>query len=396
MGPNLGKIKTRIAAPIAPPDCTAASNDREWPASLAIPFLPQMLDQKASRAVLDRRTVAGFLRRAIAAAEALPRAGLHRRLAAPAGIPLDLWFDDEGEADLAAARLACGAPEAEQVKPARLYTLGSASIGLDLLPSWRDEACPPAEFHAVVGEAELRAAFPFHPQLWLAFAEGAGVGVQLARSPTDLPVWFAGAPLRHHLHWLLRARGLRVAHAASLGQNGRGILLLGHGGSGKSGTTLAGLAVGLQTVGDDYVALGGAEPALARILFRTVKQDRTGLARIAGLEDRLAQLPLNWMNKVVFDPADFFPGCFTESLRIEAIVLPHIAHAAVPRFTSATAGDAMRTLMRSNLFQYLGEADDGLDYYAALLRSLPIHRLELSDNAADNGAALAAFIAALG
>ena len=49
----------------------------------------------------------------------------------------------------------------------------------------------------------------------------------------------------------------RIAHAASLGRDGRGILLLGHGGAGKSGTALAGVAAGLQTVGDDYVALSG-------------------------------------------------------------------------------------------------------------------------------------------
>ena len=34
------------------------------------------------------------------------------------------------------------------------------------------------------------------------------IGVQLARSPGDLPAWFAGAPLRHHLHWLLRQRAV--------------------------------------------------------------------------------------------------------------------------------------------------------------------------------------------
>ena len=153
---------------------------------------------------------------------------------------------------------------------------------------------------------------------------------------------------------------------------------------------------GLQTVGDDYVALGGSEPAVARALFRMLKQDRAGLARIAGLAEHLAHQPLNWMNKVVFDPTAFFPDCFTDTLRIEAIVLPHVAGAAVPHFVPASAGEAMRALMRSNLYQFPGEPDDGLDYYAMLLRSLPIHRLELSDKAAENGAALAAFIAALG
>ena len=52
--------------------------------------------------------------------------------------------------------------------------------------------------------------------------------------------------------------------------------------------------------------------------------------------------------------------------------------------------------MRTNLYQYPGEADDGLTYYAALMRSLPTLHLDLSDQATDNGAALVEFIATLG
>jgi hypothetical protein len=347
-------------------------------------------------AQVDRHNLVAVLRATIAAAESIARERLHRRTAHPAGIPLELWFDDEAEADLVAARLADLAPGETENQRTRLYTLSSGSIGCDGLPSWSDDTCDPATFHAILGEAKLRAAHPFHNQLWLAFDEAAGIGVQLARSPADRPVWFAGAPLRHHLHWLLRARGRRIAHAASLGRDGRGILLLGHGGAGKSGTTLAGVAAGLQTVGDDYVALNGLDPAVAQPLFHIVKQDGAGLARIAGLAERLAHLPLNWMNKVEFDPMGIFPGCFTDALRIDAIVVPRLAHAAVPRFAPATPGEAMRVLMRTNLYQYPGEADDGLTYYAALMRSLPTLHLDLSDQATDNGAALVEFIATLG
>ncbi|WP_119303748.1 phosphoenolpyruvate carboxykinase (ATP) [Dongia deserti] len=345
-------------------------------------------------ASIDRRTVTAFLRRVIAAAEALPRDRLHQRAACPAGIPLDLWFDTEAEADLNAPRLA-DAETHPRSKPTRIYVLSAAGLGLETPPSWGDPDCDAATFHAILSEAGLCGAYPFRPQEWLALDTTAGIGLQLARAPADLPAWFAGAPLRQHLHWLLRARGDRIAHAASLGCDGRGILLLGHGGAGKSGTTLAGLAAGLQTVGDDYLALSGTAPAVARSLFRIAKQDRAGLARTAQLAERLAHLPLNWMNKVEFDPTTIFPDCFADALRIDAIVLPRVAHAQVPRFAAATPGEAMRVLIPSNLFQFPGEPIDGLDYYADLVRGAPVHHLELSDSAADNGAALAEFVAAL-
>ncbi len=331
----------------------------------------------------------------IAGVESIARERLHRRVASPAGIPLELWFDDAAESDMVAARMADLAPDEAEKKPTRLYTLSSPSIGHCTLPSWSDSTCDPAAFHAILAEARLRAANPFQQRLWLAIDDAAGIGVQLAPTLADRPVWFGGAPLRHHLHWLLRARGRRIAHAASLGRNGRGILLLGHGGAGKSGTTLAGVAAGLQTVGDDYVALGGLDPAVAQPMFRIIKQDRAGLARIAGLAERLAHLPSNWMNKVEFDPAAIFPGCFANAFQIVAIVVPRLAQAATPRFTRATPGEAMRVLMRTNLCQYPGEPDDGLEYYAALMRSLPIFHLDLSEQAKDNGAALAGFVATL-
>lgn len=350
-----------------------------------------MLEPASSAgAIIDRHNIAAFLRRMIDAAEALPRAALHRRVASPAGISLELWFDDAAAADLYASRLA-EAPAAASGRHTRLYVLHATGP----LAAWSDADCDPALFQAIVSRAGLRAAYPFRPHLWLALDLDAGVGVQLARSSADLPDWHAGAPLRHHLHWLLRARGQRLAHAASLGRAGRGILFLGHGGSGKSGVTLAGLAAGLQTVGDDYLALDGLGPAVARPLFRIVKQDRAGLARIAGLAERTASLPLNWNEKVEFDPAGMLPGRFTDALRIDAIVLPDVAHVWRPHVVSIGGGEAMRSMMRSNLLQFLGEPEDGMDYYAALLRGLPTYRLELSDNAADNGAALADLIARL-
>jgi hypothetical protein len=347
-------------------------------------------------AYIDRHNLVAVLRAMIAAAESTARERLHRRTASPAAIPLELWFDDEAEADLVTARLVNLASTGAAEQRPRLYTLSGRTIGCDTVPSWNDGACDPAAFHAILAAANLRAAHPFHPRLWLAFDDAMGIGVQLARSPTDRPVWFSGAPLRHHLHWLLRARGRRIAHAATLGRNGRGILLLGHGGAGKSGTTLAGLAARLQTVGDDYVALSGLDPAVAQPLFRIVKQDRAGLARIAGLAAQLADRPLNWMNKVEFNPATIFPGCFADALRIGAIVLPRLGQAVSPRFAPATPGEAMRVLMRTNLYQYPGEPDDGLAYYAALMRSLPVFHLDLCDRAIDNGSVLADLVADLG
>jgi hypothetical protein len=185
---------------------------------------------------------------------------------------------------------------------------------------------------------------------------------------------------------MLGARGMRVAHAASLGESGVGVLFLGNSGAGKSGIALAGLSVGLSSVGDDYLGLGHEDGEIvARPLYRIVKQDRLGLSRVPQLADVADSLALNWKGKAELDPEEHFPGAFAERLAIRAIVLPRIAHADRPSLSAATPGEAMRALMRSNLHQFPGEADDGMRFFGGMLRQLPVHRLDLSENFPRNG-----------
>jgi hypothetical protein len=352
------------------------------------------LDTLSRLESVDRTSVAGFLRRAIDDAVAASPSQFHCRTASPAGLPLELWFDDAELADLYVSRFATCTPVPGQ-RATRIYVLSR----MGPLPAWTDEALDAPAFHALLREAGLRAAYPHQPQVWQALDERARVGIHLARSIRDLPLWHAGSPLRQHLHWLLRAAGKRIAHAATLGADGRGILVFGSGGAGKSGTTLSGIAAGLHTVGDDYVALGDPDstgaPTRATPLFRIVKQDRRGLARFGNLLERAAALPENWMRKVEFDPTDVFPGCFVDQLEIRAVVLPRIAHADTPRFTQITGGEAMRVLIPTNLMQFPGEADDGMAFYADLVRRLPCYRLDLAADAQRCGEALRDFVAAL-
>lgn len=203
-----------------------------------------------------------------------------------------------------------------------------------------------------------------------------------------MPKWDGAAPLRHHLHWLLEERGLRLAHAATLGREGRGIVLFGKAGAGKSGTTLAGLERGLTTVGDDLVGLGIAEGPFARALFKVFKQDRAGLKRTSRLFDRTSHLPIGWHGKVEFDPDEFFPSSFVGELAIGAAVVPNIASVEEPAFAPVTSAEIMRSLISSNLRQYPGERETGMDFFARFLRNMSCYRLDLSRDPVKNGEAL--------
>lgn len=308
-----------------------------------------------------------------------------------AGMPLELHFDDAAMADdycVTVLHEAVG-----NAAPTRLYIL-SHPTDLDIsLPVLDPQGCSEAAFQEMASDAGLRVAYPHNPNIWKFLDTRNNVGVQVSWSRKDLPPWDATAPLRHHLHWILDLSGQRFAHAATLGLNGKGVVLFGPGGAGKSGTTLAGLCAGLQTVGDDYVALGLENNAVARPLFRVVKQDRAGLARNPSLASSTTGLPSDWRGKVAFDPSEFFADAFVDRLELGAIILPRIAHVETPSLRPARPQEAMLALVTSNLHQFPAEMKNGMSFFASLLRKVPCFHLDLSHDAGRNGDLIKAFIA---
>jgi hypothetical protein len=339
---------------------------------------------------VDRNNLVAWIRGVIEALRSLKRATLATRHIAPAGLGIEMHFDDPAFAESYASRF--GNVETGPSPAGTVYVLMGKAPGFQSLPEWRDEDFPPAEFHALVRAAGLRATYPLKSGRWSLFDDKARIGVQWAASPDCLPVWDGSAPLRQHVHWILDNHGLRFTHAATLGWRHRGVVLFGKGGAGKSGTTLAGIAAGLSTVGDDYIALGDGELPTAHHLYRLIKQDRAGLARTLDLHARTQHYPGNWCGKVEFDPDAFFPGAAVRSMPLHAAILPRIARLDRPVIVPARPQEVMLALMTSNLHQFAGEADDGMAYFARLLKSLPCYRLELSEDAAANGAALRDFI----
>ncbi|TGP21952.1 MULTISPECIES: hypothetical protein [unclassified Mesorhizobium] len=343
----------------------------------------------AARSV-GRDNLVDWCREIIAAAEALPREAAALEQVSPAAMPMELRFDDGGLSAGYRSRFHSSAPAGRAAT--RVHVLTGSSNGFETLAEWDDPSFQPKEFHARLKAAGLRAAYPFQKRLWRLFDERSRVGLQWCAAPSELPPWDGSAPLRQHLHWMLEDTGMRLAHAATLGLDKRGVILFGRGGAGKSGTTLAGLAAGLSTVGDDYIALGLSPRPLARPLYRMVKQDRAGLSRIQGLAGHAANLDVNWRGKAEFDPSAYFNGAFAAEMSIEAVILPRIAHAEKPSLVDVRPQAAMLALMTSNLHQFAGEEDDGMRFFSRFLAGMPCFQLDLSADARRNGDLLCHFV----
>lgn len=324
---------------------------------------------------IGRHDIADFVRSALAAPPAPDAFDF-----VAAGIPIRLGVDESALTEAYRARLTTGNGA---VPDWRLDI-----VIADGLPGWADERHHPRDFHAALAREGLVAAYPYRAGIWHVCDLEQRRGRLLLGDTALLPPWDSGAPLRQHLHWILKSSGQRLVHAAAVGENGRGVLFLGNAGAGKSGLTLAGLAVGLQTVGDDYVALSAQPRVVARSLYRIVKQDRFGLGQVPQLAAEADDMPVNWKGKVELDPDRYFPGAFVDELEIGALVLPRIAEVARPQLTRVSPREAMLALMRSNLHQFPGEPEDGMAFFGDVLRRLPVFAMDLSPHFPHNGEAV--------
>ncbi|MEQ1769120.1 MAG: serine kinase [Devosia sp.] len=232
--------------------------------------------------------------------------------------------------------------------------------------------------------------------LWRFFDPAAGQGVEMIENPKALPDWDFSFPMRDFLHWGLQSIGWRLVHSGTLGVNGRGALIIGAGGSGKSGTTLAGLTRGLQTVGDDYIALSlDSEKPRAYPLVKLMKQDPAGFARVGIDPAEFGLHQVNWQNKYEFEFSQL-PGITpTKDLEIACILMPRIAHAERSRFSPLSPRVAMLNLAPSNLYQLPGGWRSGMDFMARVVRIAPAYSLELSTDPDEIAGAIGDFIAGL-
>lgn len=338
---------------------------------------------------LDRSTIVPWMRSVFNSLSGADPTAFHTQTIAPAGTPIALQLDDPRLAAPYGGRFigwGTGAPPFSTH-----FVLTGRHPGLRALPQWTDATFGQAELDALLAAEGLKASY--QDRNWRLFDTVTRTGVQISLRQGALRPWDAGLLL---IEWTLQSAGLSLTHAGTVGLDSRGLLLVGQSGSGKSGTTLAGLAEGLQTVGDDFIALGFGEQPVARAVFPLARQDPAGLDRIKGLRQRVDRHRVNHLGKFEFDLRPTFPGAFVDELLLDAIVLPVISDAATPSITPIPPAEAMVELLRSNPFRYIGSPGSRMARFAALARTRPCFRLTLSTDAGENGRALRRLLDVLG
>lgn len=343
------------------------------------------------RVTLD--DLADYARELLAACEANADAFPGKSRVELPGLAIDV-FSDHGELARAlghgmVAEIAAGRP----ATPGRIF-LAHPGIGSIPQPAlWGEALFHPNMFSERLEANGLRGHYFHDLSYWQFYDVEKRLGVQLMRSADGCPPWEFGAPLRCFLHWEYAARGMRLTHAGTLGKGGRGVLLAGAGGAGKSGTVASGLLAGLDSVGDDYVLVEfDGDRSLARPLFTTLKQDQAGFDRL-GLA-RLLPDPglLNWQGKYQFRVQDLCPRGVASELDIVALLVPQISGAAQSTITPLARKDALMALAPSGIAQMPGERESGFRFFGELTRRLPCYTLTLGTRGNEIAEMIAAFL----
>jgi hypothetical protein len=169
--------------------------------------------------------------------------------------------------------------------------------------------------------------------------------------PTNqhVPVWALASPLRSILHWWMELNGRQLVHAAAVGCGGRGVLIPGRSGSGKSSTSLACLLAGMDFVSDDYLAMALEPEPRAYRLYSTAKLDPRSLLLYPDLAARCRTVHQAGFDKVVLFLEDGYQQQLKDSLPLNLVLKPWISRVQETTLGTAEPLEIERALAHETL-----------------------------------------------
>ena len=205
-----------------------------------------------------------------------------------------------------------------------------------------------------------------------------------------LPSWERSAPLVHLLHWLEADHARALVHAAAVGRDGQGLLLVGAGGAGKSTAALACLDNGFDYVADDYCLLSLDEVPLAHNIYGSGKLTPSAIPFFPGLADAITSVRSE-DGKSILDIGRHRSQQIVESLALRAVVLPTIGTSPVPP-TQVRAFEAAQVLIPSTTLQLSALRPESIKIIADTLRQLPVFRVGFGPDRHEAARQLAALL----
>jgi hypothetical protein len=197
----------------------------------------------------------------------------------------------------------------------------------------------------------------------------------------ELSIYERAAPLQTLLHWALSDFGWQIVHAAAVGSEQGGVLLIGNTGAGKSTTALSCLNTqnGLRLLSDDkcLARLDPSPQAFAAFSSGKIKADM--LKHLPQFQDRLQGWDDSYKagKGLVYLYPDY-ANRLIMTFAIKALVIPCVSCQKKATIRPIQAREAFRVFGPSTVIWLPGAEADNYRFTAELVKRLPCYQLDLA------------------
>ncbi|MBN1623156.1 MAG: hypothetical protein JXN10_05950 [Clostridia bacterium] len=205
-----------------------------------------------------------------------------------------------------------------------------------------------------------------------------------------LPADYISHPFFTELHWWAQRRKMLLVHSASVGIDGKGVLISAPSGKGKSTLALACMLKGMDYVSDDYLLLNTEGSATARPIYSTGYLTSDSLELLPVLKQHII-VKNSERGKYLIDLTPF-ESQFVSALPLKAIVFPELCGNSFPSIVPTAPGIAIVQMVSAAANQKRAERNP--EFLRTLLnqvKGLPSYKIYLTRDAEANAKVLEAF-----
>jgi hypothetical protein len=248
--------------------------------------------------------------------------------------------------------------------------------------NWQEYLGPRRELKAYDGD-RIRTHFHLGPNILSVLDRQQNLACYWIDDAQDIPYWEQGSPVQTILNLWMSDRQHQYVHAGAVGTPAGGVLLAGKGGAGKSSTALACIDSPLIYASDDYCLVTADPQPYVYSLYNTAKlkgqADLERFPKLAHMVDNLDRLELE---KAMLFLHQHHPEKISRGFPIKAVLLPQVTGKLDTHLSPTTAGNALRALAPSTIFQLAGSGQTAFRMMSSLVKQVPCYTLELGTDMA--------------
>jgi hypothetical protein len=175
----------------------------------------------------------------------------------------------------------------------------------------------------------------------------------------------------------LAEHGIFLIHAAAVGTDRGGAIILGSGGSGKSSTSIECMLGGMRFAADDHCLLDLSRSPKVHSLYGTAKLAVADVDRFPVLHSAPGLDGRPPGEKCVFLLNDVAHVNLQRELPLRRILLARIAHQPITQLRRVTEAEAFKVLAPSCALHFPAQRLKALRCFSAVIRQIPSYLLEL-------------------